>query len=93
MSTVLNRVILVAEWVVSPQVRRDLSGHPVAEMVSDHDGVTITDILIHCLAKPTDRLQQADQNRIAKILAGLGRVRHQTRSVDGRRIWRYREDE
>lgn len=84
---------LVAEWIAAPRSRRDHTGHPVADIVSDGDGVTVADVLIHGLGKPVDRLQQADQNRVAKILAGLGRVRHQYRLPDGRRVWRYREAE
>jgi predicted P-loop ATPase len=79
---------LISEWVEDPKQRFDESGHPVAELGSSRESVTVMDILIHCIGKRLDTWTQADQTRVARSLTSLKWERKQKR-VGDKREWRY----
>jgi predicted P-loop ATPase len=79
---------LIAEWVKKPSERLDQTGHPLAELRSTSDCVTVTDILIHCIGKRQDTWMQADQNRVARSLTAKGWKRKLKRTGSGRE-WYY----
>ena len=62
--------------------------HPVAELRSSPEFVTVTDILIHCIGKRPDAWTQADQNRVARSLTSKKWKRKLKRTGDERE-WRY----
>jgi predicted P-loop ATPase len=79
---------LIVEWLKNPTQRLDQSGHPVAELRSTFESVTVIDVLNHCLGKRQDAWTQIDQNRVARALTAKGWRRRQKRMGDGRE-WRY----
>jgi predicted P-loop ATPase len=79
---------LIVEWLKNPSARLDQTGHPLAELTSTCESVTVRDVLIHCLGKPPDAWVQADQNRVARSLRAAGWKRRQQRN-DNERQWRY----
>jgi predicted P-loop ATPase len=63
---------MIAEWVESPRERVDRDSVPLGPLSSTRDQVTISDILIHAIGKPVERLNQADQNAVARCLTSRG---------------------
>ena len=80
---------LITDWVKAPKERLDLSGNPVAPLISTTDFVTVRDILIHSIGKDPKVWTQADQNRVAKSLTAKGWKRHQKRLGGGAQKWGY----
>ena len=58
----------------------------IANYIEDKDSVSISEVLTRVIDKPRERWTQADQNRVAACLRGLGLKRAQRRPV---RQWRY----
>jgi hypothetical protein len=79
---------LIAEWLKSPTQRFDQFRHPVAELRSTIESVTVIDVLNHCVGKRQDGWTQIDQNRVARSLTAKGWRRRQKRTGDERE-WRY----
>jgi predicted P-loop ATPase len=79
---------LIAEWLKNPTKRLDQTGHPVAELRSGPESVTVTDILIHSIGKRPDAWTQVDQNRVARSLTTKKWKRKLKRTGDERE-WRY----
>lgn len=79
---------LIADWLKNPQRRIDQTGHPIAEMTSTPDSVTVAEILIHCIGKRLNSWTQTDQNRVARSLTAMRWTRYQRR-IPGGREWRY----
>jgi predicted P-loop ATPase len=74
----------ITEWLEDPTQRRDERGHPIADLISTRDSVTISDVLTHCLGKRREFWTQPDQNRVARCLAAKGWKRRQKRVGGGR---------
>jgi putative DNA primase/helicase len=79
---------IIAAWVKNPLQRCDQSGHPLAELISTPDFVTVTDILAHCIGKPPGTWTQTDQTRVARSLTAKEWKRKQKR-IDGEQEWGY----
>ncbi len=79
----------IEEWLQNPTARLDQTGHPVAELGSTRESVTVTDILVHFIGKRLESWTQTDQTRVARSLTAKGWTRHQKRTA-GRREWRYK---
>jgi predicted P-loop ATPase len=83
---------LISLWLEDPRPRYDEGGHPLQPYTSDSKSVTVTDVLVHCIAKRQEQWTQADKNRVARSLVSLGWERQQIR-LEARREWRYRRAE
>jgi hypothetical protein len=83
---------LIAGWLERPSMKFDRDGHPVAEMTSDADSVTMIDVLVHCVGKAPGQWSQADKNAVSRSLRALGWQPYRQR-VGGRREWRYRKED
>jgi predicted P-loop ATPase len=59
----------IALWVDNPKPRYGQDGVPLGPMSSTRDQVTITDVLVHGIGKPIDRLTQADKNQVGAVFA------------------------
>jgi predicted P-loop ATPase len=79
---------LIWPWIRNPQQRLDPAGHPVAEMISEPEFVTVSDILIHCIGKLPGAWTQVDQTRVARSLIAHGWKRKQRR-LGTDREWGY----
>lgn len=79
---------LIGEWLKNPIERFDNTGHPLAELTSTYESVTVSDVLIHCIGKRPETWTQADQNRVARSLTSKGWKRKLKRTDNGRE-WRY----
>ena len=82
---------LIAAWLEKPTMKFDRDGHPVAEMTSDTDSVSMTDVLVHCIGKVPGQWSQADKNSVGRSLRALGWQPYRQRA-GGRLEWRYRKD-
>ena len=82
---------LIAAWLEKPTMKFDRDGHPVAEMTSDTDSVSMTDVLAHCIGKVPGQWSQADKNSVGRSLRALGWQPYRQRA-GGRLEWRYRKD-
>src|SRR5262249_46171937 len=63
---------LISQWVEAPEARCDPHGHPVAELTSTRDSVTMADVLNHCVGKRADMWTQVDKNRAGRCLRRMG---------------------
>jgi predicted P-loop ATPase len=79
---------LIAPWLKNPTQRFDQTGHPVAELGSTPESVTVPDVLLHCIGKRLDMWTQADQNRVARSLRAKG-CKRKLKRTGNEREWRY----
>lgn len=79
---------LILTWLENPEQRYDEHGHPVGEMESVKGRVTITDILVHCIAKPKAQWTQADKLRVQRCLTAARYSRQRIGSRE-KRQWVY----
>jgi putative DNA primase/helicase len=73
----------ILEWCDNPQ-----SKNQTVRLESNADAVTVTDVLIHCIEKPLERITQTDKNRVARCLGHAGWTRAQLRRRR-KRSWFY----
>ena len=76
---------VILEWIEDPVQRMESAGGegeviPLTPFDSTSERVTITDILLHAIGKPLDRLTQADRNQAQRCLVHHGWTRKQDRS-------------
>lgn len=74
---------VILEWLDNPRQAYDNDGPnqlPIEPFHSSPGKVAITDILLHAIHKPLDRLTQADRNQVARCLTHAGWIRKQDRS-------------
>ena len=82
---------IILDWIEKPTQRLDRGQSqaiPVEPFDSDDGRVTVTDVLVHAIGKPIDRLIQADRNQVARCLARAGWERKQVRAGSIRK-WFY----
>jgi predicted P-loop ATPase len=83
---------IILDWCDDPQQRYEKepggSSLPLTPFDSERGRVTITDILIHALGKPLDRIEQRHQNEVVRCLTHHKWKRSQLR-INGRRKWFY----
>jgi predicted P-loop ATPase len=79
---------MILDWVEEPHRREEGDGSNTLPMTpwdgSEPGKVTITDVLVHAIGKPADRLTQADRNQVARCLSHHGWRREQERGGPGR---------
>jgi hypothetical protein len=64
-------------------------GIPIEPYNSDETRVTVTDVLLHCIGKRLDQLNQNDRNQVARCLIHAGWKRRKAGKGPERGKWFY----
>jgi predicted P-loop ATPase len=83
---------VILDWIDEPTQRLDRGQSisvPIEPFDSDGTRVTVTDILVHAIGKPLDRLTQGDRLQVVRCLAHAGWKRKQDGSGSKRGKWFY----
>jgi hypothetical protein len=88
---------IILDWIKHPAQREAIEGGhayqtevPVTPWYrSEPEKISVSDVLIHCLGKPKDRLTQADQNQVARCLQHAKYERKKEGAGEFRGKWFY----
>lgn len=67
----------IQSWLEDPVPKRQLCGDPIELWDSDQSKVTVTDILLHCIAKDVAHHTNGDRMQVVRCLRHLGWIRKQ----------------
>lgn len=83
---------VILDWIDQPKQRSDFGQGvtmPIEPFDSDETRVTVTDVLVHAIGKPLDRLTQGDRMQVVRCLVHAGWKRDQAGKGPKRGKWFY----